>query len=136
MDGDRNRDAKILTIYEGTTAIQANDLVGRKTVRDGGATAKVVLARVRETQAQLAACDGADMAAILRQLTAASSALEDVVDYVVNNTRSDIKAVFAGSVTYLKLAGLYRPVRWRARQSLRWRSCCFGCRCRFARLPR
>ena len=31
------RDAMILTIYEGTTAIQANDLVGRKTVRDGGA---------------------------------------------------------------------------------------------------
>ena len=31
------RDAKILTIYEGTTAIQANDLVGRKTARDGGA---------------------------------------------------------------------------------------------------
>ena len=34
------RDAKILTIYEGTTAIQANDLVGRKTLRDGGATAR------------------------------------------------------------------------------------------------
>ena len=34
------RDAKILTIYEGTTAIQANDLVGRKTPRDGGQTAK------------------------------------------------------------------------------------------------
>jgi len=36
------RDAKILTIYEGTTAIQANDLVGRKTSRDGGQTAKAV----------------------------------------------------------------------------------------------
>ena len=34
------RDAKILTIYEGTTAIQANDLVGRKTLRDGGAYAR------------------------------------------------------------------------------------------------
>ena len=32
------RDARILTIYEGTTAIQANDLVGRKTARDGGTT--------------------------------------------------------------------------------------------------
>jgi 3-(methylthio)propanoyl-CoA dehydrogenase len=30
------RDARILTIYEGTTAIQANDLIGRKTVRDCG----------------------------------------------------------------------------------------------------
>ena len=36
------RDARILTIYEGTTAIQANDLVGRKTARDGGAVAKAV----------------------------------------------------------------------------------------------
>jgi len=100
------RDAKILTIYEGTTAIQANDLVGRKTVRDGGATAKAILARVRDTQEQLAVRDGDDMAAILRQLSAASAALEEVVDYVVSNTRSDIKAVFAGSVTYLKLAGI------------------------------
>jgi butyryl-CoA dehydrogenase len=41
------RDAKILTIYEGTTAIQANDLVGRKTVRDGGAVAKNLIAQVR-----------------------------------------------------------------------------------------
>ena len=100
------RDAKILTIYEGTTAIQANDLVGRKTVRDGGATAKAILARVRDTQEQLAVRDGADMAAILRQLSAASTALEEVVDFVVGNTKSDIKAVFAGSVTYLKLAGI------------------------------
>lgn len=100
------RDAKILTIYEGTTAIQANDLVGRKTVRDGGATAKAILARVRATEADLAAQGGADMAAMLRQLEAASTALEEVVDYVVNNTKSDVKAVFAGSVTYLKLAGI------------------------------
>jgi hypothetical protein len=49
------RDAKILTIYEGTTAIQANDLVGRKTVRDGGAVAKGIIAQVRATEAQLAA---------------------------------------------------------------------------------
>jgi alkylation response protein AidB-like acyl-CoA dehydrogenase len=40
------RDAKILTIYEGTTAIQANDLVGRKTARDGGQTAKAIAAQI------------------------------------------------------------------------------------------
>jgi alkylation response protein AidB-like acyl-CoA dehydrogenase len=43
------RDARILPIYEGTTAIQANDLVGRKTVRDGGATARSLLADVAIT---------------------------------------------------------------------------------------
>ena len=48
-----HRDAKILTIYEGTTAIQANDLVGRKTVRDGGAVARAILAQIRVTEGQL-----------------------------------------------------------------------------------
>ncbi len=100
------RDAKILTIYEGTTAIQANDLVGRKTVRDGGAVAKSIIAQVRETQGALAEVQGADFAAIRKQLEAGSAALEEVVDFVVANVKSDIKGVFAGSVLYLKLAGI------------------------------
>jgi butyryl-CoA dehydrogenase len=100
------RDARILTIYEGTTAIQANDLVGRKTVRDGGATAKGILAQVRQTEADLAACTSGDLAAIRNQLAAGSKALEDVVTYVAANMKSDIKGVFAGSVLYLKLAGI------------------------------
>ena len=100
------RDARILTIYEGTTAIQANDFVGRKTVRDGGATAKAILAQVRGTQAELAASASADLQAIAKQLALGASALEEVVDYVAGNMKSDIKAVFAGSVLYLKLAGV------------------------------
>ena len=100
------RDAKILTIYEGTTAIQANDLVGRKTVRDGGAVAKAIIAQVRATEAALSERQGADFAAIRGQLAAGSTALEAVVDFVVANTKSDPRAVFAGSVTYLKLAGI------------------------------
>ncbi|MDB5839009.1 MAG: acyl-CoA dehydrogenase [Herminiimonas sp.] len=100
------RDARILTIYEGTTAIQANDFVGRKTARDGGATAKAVIAQVRQTGAELAAHENSDLAAIHRQLIAGSAALEEVVDYIVGNIKSDIKGVFAGSVPYLKLAGI------------------------------
>ncbi|HEY0846473.1 MAG TPA: acyl-CoA dehydrogenase [Noviherbaspirillum sp.] len=100
------RDARILTIYEGTTAIQANDLVGRKTVRDGGATAKGILAQVRRTEEELTASASADLAAIRTQLAAGSKALEEVVNYVVANVKSDIKGVFAGSVPYLKLAGV------------------------------
>ncbi|MYN19563.1 acyl-CoA dehydrogenase [Rugamonas sp. FT107W] len=100
------RDSKILTIYEGTTAIQANDLVGRKTVRDGGAVAKGIIAQVRATEAQLAAVGGADFKAILAQLSSGSKDLEAVVEFVVANVKSDIKGVFAGSVLYLKLAGL------------------------------
>ncbi len=100
------RDAKILTIYEGTTAIQANDLVGRKTMRDGGAVAKGLIAQVRETEALLAASEHADFKAILAQLSAGSKDLEAVVEYVLNNVKSDIKGVFSGSVLYLKLAGI------------------------------
>ena len=99
------RDSKILTIYEGTTAIQANDLVGRKTVRDGGAVAKGLIAQVRATAAQLAEVQG-DLAAVSRRLVEGADALEQVVDYVVANTKSDVRAVFAGSVLYLKLAGI------------------------------
>ncbi|MFZ6649541.1 acyl-CoA dehydrogenase [Undibacterium sp. TJN25] len=100
------RDARILPIYEGTTAIQANDLVGRKTVRDGGATAKALIAQVRKTEAELADVQSGDLAAILRQLSAGSAALEEVVTYVAANMKTDIKAVFSGSVPYLQLAGI------------------------------
>ena len=100
------RDAKILTIYEGTTAIQANDLVGCKTVRDGGKVAKGLIAQVRATEAELAKVDSADFAAIRKHLAQGAADLEAVVDYVVANTKADIKAVFSGSVPYLKLAGI------------------------------
>ena len=100
------RDARILPIYEGTTAIQANDLIGRKTVRDGGANARAILAQVRATATQLTAAQTADLQAIGRQLAAGAEALEAVVGYVTGNIKSDIKAVFAGSVPYLKMAGI------------------------------
>jgi len=100
------RDARILTIYEGTTAIQANDLVGRKTARDGGKTAKAILAQIRKTETELAAIGGGDLAVIRNQLALASKAFEEVVDFVAANAKADIRAVFAGSVPYLMLAGV------------------------------
>ncbi len=100
------RDAKILTIYEGTTAIQANDLVGRKTVRDGGAVARALIAQIRDVERQLGEAQNADFTAIAQRLQEGSAALEQVVEYVVANIKTDVKAVFAGSVTYLKLAGI------------------------------
>ncbi|MGC9560567.1 MAG: acyl-CoA dehydrogenase C-terminal domain-containing protein [Brachymonas sp.] len=99
------RDSKILTIYEGTTAIQSNDLVGRKTARDGGALAKAVAARIEQTESQLAASQSADAKAVLAALTAARQAYLRVVDFVAATTKSDPNAVFAGSVPYLMLAG-------------------------------
>ncbi len=100
------RDARILTIYEGTTAIQANDLVGRKTIRDGGAFAKSVIAEVRDTAAELSKAGNDDLKIIGKRLSDASAALEDVVNFIATNAKSDIKAAFAGSVPYLKMAGV------------------------------
>lgn len=100
------RDAQILTIYEGTTAIQANDLVGRKTYRDAGAVACAMLQQVRETEISLMEYRHADLQAIAAQLGKGRFAMEAVVDFVVTQYKNDIKAVFAGSVPYLKLAGV------------------------------
>ncbi len=100
------RDARILTIYEGTTAIQANDLVGRKSVRDGGATIKHLIDLMSETQAELAGSDQESLLAIGRQLKAGISALSSVVDYVVGVSQSDPHAAYAGSVPYLKMCGI------------------------------
>jgi alkylation response protein AidB-like acyl-CoA dehydrogenase len=99
------RDAKILTIYEGTTAIQANDLVGRKTIRDGGAVAKGICAQIAKTEAELSARDSVACRAVAKRLGAARKALEDVIDFIVANTKSNPNAAFAGSVPYLMLAG-------------------------------
>ena len=99
------RDARILTIYEGTTAIQANDLVGRKTSRDGGRVAKGIAAQVAETEADLGACASVAARSIRKRLGAAREGFEQVVDFVVGQGKSNPNAVFAGSVPYLMLAG-------------------------------
>jgi 3-(methylthio)propanoyl-CoA dehydrogenase len=100
------RDARILTIYEGTTAIQANDLIGRKTVRDGGATAQALLAQIDPTIAALAERDGQPFKSMHRHLSAGSLSLARAIEFVVAKMKSDPNAVFAGSVPYLKLAGI------------------------------
>ena len=99
------RDAKILTIYEGTTAIQANDLIGRKTSRDGGQTAKAIAMQIEKTEQALLKQGSADAVAVARRLKAAREAFVDVVDFVAGNTKASPNAVFAGSVPYLMLAG-------------------------------
>ena len=99
------RDAKILTIYEGTTAIQANDLVGRKTARDGGELARALAQRVADTESALIGRPSPQGHAMARRLAAARAAFLDVVTFVVERNRSDPNAVYAGSVPYLMLAG-------------------------------
>ena len=100
------RDARILPIYEGTTAIQANDLIGRKTLRDGGATAQAIAQQIQLTENDLVKSDSPAAKVFLIHLQEARQSFEKVVGFVLINTKSDIKALFAGSVPYLQLCGL------------------------------
>ena len=99
------RDSRILTIYEGTTAIQANDLVGRKTARDGGSTAKAIAARIEATEAELAGRGSGAAKAMHRSLRTARQAFVEVVDFIAAGSKGDPNAAYAGSVPYLMLAG-------------------------------
>jgi alkylation response protein AidB-like acyl-CoA dehydrogenase len=99
------RDAKILTIYEGTTAIQANDLVGRKTSRDGGQSAKALARQIEATESLLVACGNTDAVVVARRLKAARESFLDVVNFVAGNSKASPNAVYSGSVPYLMLAG-------------------------------
>ena len=99
------RDARILTIYEGTTAIQANDLVGRKTARDGGETAKAIAGQIEQIEAALGKSGSAAAASMRKRLRAAREAFVQVVGFVAGQTKASPNAVFAGSVPYLMLAG-------------------------------
>ena len=99
------RDARITTIYEGTTGIQANDLVGRKLAREAGATAKLVLGEIGATVDALGRHDGADFAALRARLDAGRKAAADCVDWIVATYGTDVKAVHAGAVPFLRLMG-------------------------------
>jgi butyryl-CoA dehydrogenase len=112
------RDARILPIYEGTTAIQANDLLTRKTARDSGAVARSMIAQMRETAAQLKERGGTDCDAMVVHLKAGVDAYERVVDYLLRTVGSDIRAAFAGAVPYLRLAGTVHGGWQLARSSL------------------
>jgi len=100
------RDARITTIYEGTTGIQANDLMGRKIAREGGATIKAVIGMMQQTRAELAGQKGAGFAALDAALGRGIEALQLATDYVVANYGKDVRAVAAGAVPFLRLMGI------------------------------
>ena len=96
------RDARITTIYEGTTAIQANDLIGRKIAREKGVTINAIIADMRAAAAQL---DG-ELSSIGARQNVAVDALEKAVFWIVENFSSEPKATHAGAVPFLHLLGI------------------------------
>jgi hypothetical protein len=100
------RDARITTIYEGTTGIQANDLVGRKMGREEGRTALALIAEMKQVVPKLAAASDPHLIALGVALASAIASLEETVQWVAKTFPSNPAAVAAGSVYVLKLMGI------------------------------
>jgi acyl-CoA dehydrogenase len=100
------RDARITTIYEGTTGIQAMDLVTRKIASEGGATMQSVLTDAAQLDAKLAAIDDADIGAIRTRLAEARETLQQATQWLVDTAPNDPQQMAASAVPFLKLCGI------------------------------
>ena len=100
------RDARITTIYEGTTGIQANDLVGRKMGREEGRTALALATEIEKSVAQLRASPHASLKSIGESLGAAAARLKETVQWVAKTYPTNPAAVAAGSFYVLKMMGV------------------------------
>lgn len=112
------RDARIAPIYEGTNGIQANDLVGRKLMRDRGAAAAALFDDIDETLAALdKACgpEHSDLSAIRRALQRGSLALKTATSSIVE---AEAAVAAAGSAPYLEMLGIVAADWLMARQAL------------------
>jgi 3-(methylthio)propanoyl-CoA dehydrogenase len=100
------RDARIITIYEGTTGIQANDFIGRKTARDAGAVARRLLSDMRSLAITLKAGMNADLDAIGESLAVATDEAGTALEWILKTYSTAPREVFVGSVPYLQMWGL------------------------------
>ena len=98
------RDARITSIYEGTNGIQAQDLVGRKVIRDDGKALRELIGEIRQTITGLSDTD-ANQAAIKRALDDATEKLAQATDWLLSNYRDDPDAPGSVAINYLMLMG-------------------------------
>ncbi len=99
------RDARITTIYEGTTGIQAQDLIGRKILKDNAAALTSFIVELKQTAAQLSAADHARLGSLIDNYHAAIKALEDASDYLIENYQQDAMLPGAVAFNFLMLMG-------------------------------
>ena len=99
------RDARITTIYEGTTGIQALDLVGRKIARDKGEAAREIIAEMRKSADALAqmTAPGADWAALSRGVAEAAHLMSETTDWLISQNGHEPQAA---AVSVLELFGI------------------------------
>ncbi len=100
------RDARISAIYEGTTGIQANDLIGRKMARDGGAALNAVISSMRALDVDMGRQDSEHLMAIRQRFSVGVDALTKAGEWLVANDGIDVRAASAGAVPFLRLFGI------------------------------
>jgi alkylation response protein AidB-like acyl-CoA dehydrogenase len=100
------RDSRITTIYEGTTGIQAADLMGRKVARDGGTAIRRVISEMRQVEAQLETGSSPDLSAIAARLRDGIVALDAAVEFVLSTYGKDVRRASVGAVPFLHLFGI------------------------------
>ena len=100
------RDARITTIYEGTTGVQAADLMGRKVARDGAVTIRRVIAEMRQVEAALEAEHAPELSAIAGRLRDGVTALDAAVAFVLSTYGKDVRRASVGAVPFLHLFGI------------------------------
>jgi alkylation response protein AidB-like acyl-CoA dehydrogenase len=99
------RDVRIITIYEGTTGIQSLDLVGRKLLRDMGATARTVGKQMEDVAKECAGSSDKRVKRIGESLGAGLKVLNETSQWIGMNAMGDLHKAFACSVPYLRLWG-------------------------------
>ncbi|MBT8447898.1 MAG: acyl-CoA dehydrogenase [Gammaproteobacteria bacterium] len=99
------RDARITTIYEGTTGIQANDLVGRKTLRDGGETARAMIGALNATAEALSSNNDDRLLPMGQALHRAALAAEHALAWLLEDAASDPQLPGSASYNYLMMWG-------------------------------
>ncbi len=100
------RDSRITTIYEGTTGIQANDLMWRKVIRDGGKTLTVVITDMQAFAAELGALPGEHFTAMRKSFEMGVGALAEAAMRIGTHCMQDPKGVSVGAVPFLHLFGI------------------------------
>ena len=99
------RDARITTIYEGTTGIQANDLVGRKVIRNGGIAARELINTMKDDTGELARVSNRAVNDVRNALVDGIEVFSEATDWLLASNERDPRLPAAASVPYLRLLG-------------------------------
>ena len=98
------RDARILPIYEGTTAIQANDLVFRKTIRDNGRAITDLISEINNEVTEISKSENKNLKNICQRMSLSIDITKKVINHIVSISNNKKRSAVSG-VNYLMMLG-------------------------------